>query len=196
MLFINQFRTRFLALCLVTILFGGCESTSSDVVSFIPPPVSVGLRSGDGIVVSLQSIPDASSVPVQIDDRGIISLPYIGQIEVAGMTESKIAEKVRAAYIEQNIYPSIDVSVSVTQRFIHVGGEVIRPGRVLWSPNLTLNKAIQEAGGFNIYGKKSGVLLTRDSKTYVVDLKSALRNPDKDFKVYPGDSLNVPRSPY
>ncbi len=191
-----QFTAWLLPLSLIAFFYGGCESTSSDAVSVIPPPFSVGLRSGDGIVVSLQSIPDDSSVPVQIDDQGFISLPYIGQIKVAGLTESEIAQKIRETYLGRNIYTSIDVSVAVTQRFIHVGGEVVRPGRVLWSPNLTLNKAIQEAGGFNIYGKKSGVLLTRDSKTYVVDAKSALRNPDKDFKVYPGDSLNVPRSPY
>ncbi len=188
--------TRFILLALATGFLGACGSSPSEVVSFIPPPSSVGLRSGDGIVVNLQSIPDAASMPVQIDDQGFISLPYIGQVEVAGLAESEIAQKVRATYVEQRIYPAIDVSVSVTQRFIHVGGEVIRPGRVLWSPNLTLNKAIQEAGGFSLYGKKSGVLLTRDSQTYVVDVKSALRNPDKDFKVYPGDSLNVPRSPY
>ncbi len=187
---------RYFTILLLTGLLFGCGDPASDVATVIPPPKSVGLRPGDGIVVSLQSIPDANSLQEQIDDQGFISLPYIGQVAVANLTESEIAQKVRESYINQKIYTAIDVSVAVTQRFIHVGGEVMRPGRVLWSPDLTLNKAIQEAGGFSLYGKKSGVLLTRDAKTYVVDLKSALRNPDKDFKVYPGDSLNVPRSPY
>jgi polysaccharide export outer membrane protein len=40
--------------------------------------------------------------------------------------------------------------VSVTERYIYVGGEVQRPGRIVWTPDLTLAKAIQAAGGFTL----------------------------------------------
>ena len=143
--------------------------------------------------MNLQSIPDPDSISVQVDDQGYITLRYIGSVRASGFTESELQQEIKQAYIDRKIYPTIDVSVSVTQRYIHVGGEVARPGRVLWSPDLTLNKAIQEAGGFSLYGKRSGVILTRDEKTYVVDAKLALRNPERDFRVYPGDSVNVPR---
>lgn len=173
--------------------FVGCGDPVSDPVLNIPPPLSVGLRPGDGLVVNLQSIPDPDSISVQVDDQGYITLRYIGSVRASGFTESELQQEIKQAYIDRKIYPTIDVSVSVTQRYIHVGGEVARPGRVLWSPDLTLNKAIQEAGGFSLYGKRSGVILTRDEKTYVVDAKLALRNPERDFRVYPGDSVNVPR---
>ena len=145
-------------------------------------------------MISLKSIPDPSSTQTQVDDRGFVTLRFIGAIQAQGLTESELAQQVKNTYIEEDIYPVIDVSVTVTQRYIHVGGEVLRPGRVLWSPDLTLTKAIQEAAGFSIFAKRSTVILTRDERTYLVDAKEALRNPGKDVKVYPGDSLNVPRS--
>ena len=50
----------------------------------------------------------------------------------------------------------------MTERYVYVGGEVSRPGRVVWSPDLSLTKAIQTAGGFSIYAKKTGVFLNRE----------------------------------
>lgn len=187
----------FLILLLAGIIasFAGCTDDPIIVeAASIPPPKAVGLRPGDGLVVNLQSIPDADSISMQVDDQGYITLRFIGMIEADGLTESELAQKIRNTYIDQKIYPSIDVSVTITQRFVHVGGEVMRPGRVLWSPDLTLTKAIQEAGGFSIYAKRSGAILTRDKRQYNVDAKSALRNPAYDYKIYPGDQINVPRS--
>jgi len=182
--------------CVVLAAIPGCGTSDLASVYDIPPPKAVGLRPGDGLVVNLQSIPQPASLNIQVDDRGEISLPFIGNIKAVGMTESELAEESRRRYIDKRIYPIIDVSVSVTQRYVHVGGEVRRSGRVLWSPDLTLTKALQEAGGFSVYAKKSFVTLAREGRSYTVDAKAAFRNPAKDLNVYPGDSINVPRSAY
>ena len=173
----------------------GCNGTV-ETVTTIPPASTANLRPGDTLVINLQSIPDPVQFETQIDDQGYISLRYIGLLAVAGITVSELAEKTQKAYIDEKIYNTIDVSISVTERYVYVGGEVSRPGRVVWSPDLSLTKAIQSAGGFSIYARKIGVILNREHNSYTVDAKGAERNPANDPKLYPGDSINVPRSPY
>ena len=86
--------------------------------------------------------------------------------------------------------------MSVTERYIYVGGEVQRPGRIVWTPDLSVAKAIQSAGGFTLYAKETAVSLIREKNTYAIDVKLAQRNPVEDPRLVPGDSLQVPRSPF
>jgi protein involved in polysaccharide export with SLBB domain len=90
----------------------------------------------------------------------------------------------------------VNVSVSVTERYIYVGGEVQRPGRIIWTPDLTVAKAIQSAGGFTLYAKETAVNLVRENAAYPIDVKLAQRSPAQDPRLVPGDSLQVPRSPF
>jgi polysaccharide biosynthesis/export protein VpsN len=188
-----------LPLVLAAILGGafvGCGPGVSpeQAPSSIPPPSSQGFRVGDVVAVSLSGIMEPMQVTIAIDDQGNITLPYIGAVPVAGLTESGIAAVIRDTYLSRRIYNRIDVSVSAAQRFVHVGGQVNRPGRILWSPDLTISKAIQDAGGFTVFSGRSRVSLSRENRNYSVDVERALREPATDVKVYPGDSINVPRA--
>ncbi|OHE86872.1 MAG: hypothetical protein A3G75_15390, partial [Verrucomicrobia bacterium RIFCSPLOWO2_12_FULL_64_8] len=104
------------------------------------------LRPGDSINISLQGIPDPTQHSLQVDEQGLINLPYIGNVAASGLTSAALSQRIRQDYITKNFYTSVDVSVTVTQRYVYVGGEVARPGRIEWSPDLTLTKAIQSAG--------------------------------------------------
>ena len=57
-------------------------------------------------------------------------------------------------------------------------------------------KAIQSAGGFSLYAKETAVTLIRDRTAYQIDVKLAQKNPSQDPRLIPGDSLQVPRSPF
>ncbi|WOO40006.1 polysaccharide biosynthesis/export family protein [Rubellicoccus peritrichatus] len=175
----------------------GCETTDNGLEELPKAPKQAAvLRSGDGIEVLLQGIPDPSVNEVQIDDQGYISLPYIGKVRASGLAPSELAADIRKAYVDQKIYRSVDISVRVTDRFVYVGGEVANPGRVIWTPDLTFLKAIQSAGGFSLYAREGAVQLSRDQQTYQVDADKAQNQPQFDPKLYPGDSINVPRSPF
>jgi len=180
-------------------LMMGCAtdpgSTRADLG--IPAPSSPAqLRSGDSLTIALQGVPDPSTNAVQIDDQGFISLPYIGPMEAAGVNTGELAQRIRETYFAKKIYTAVDVSVSVTERYIYVGGEVVRPGRIVWTPDLTAAKAIQSAGGFSLYAKETRVSLVRDRKSYDVDVKLAQKDPERDPRLMPGDSIHVPRSPF
>jgi len=154
------------------------------------------LRPGDSLTVSLTGIPDPSNNAVQIDEGGSISLPFLGVIQAGGLNTGELSTAIRQAYIERKYYTSISVSVVVTERYVYIGGEVQRPGRIPWSPDLTLAKAVQSAGGFTLYAKETKVTVTRDRKAYDFDVRLAQRQPDEDLLLFPGDSIQVPRSAF
>lgn len=154
------------------------------------------LRAGDSLTVSLQSVPDPGTYNVQIDDQGTITLPYVGAVKAAGTSAGELATRVRETYLNRKIYKAVDVSVTVTERYIYVGGEVTRPGRIVWTPDLTLTKAIQSAGGFTLYAKENHVTLAREQQAYDVNVTLAQKDPTQDILLMPGDSIQVPRSPF
>ncbi len=154
------------------------------------------LRTGDTLTVLLQGVPDPTTSTVQIDEQGLISLPFIGPVVATGTGTAELSQRIRETYITKKFYRSLEVAVSVTERYIYVGGEVQRPGRVVWSPDLTVAKAIQSAGGFTVYAKETAVGLIRERNAYPIDVKLAQRNPAEDPRLMPGDSLQVPRSPF
>jgi protein involved in polysaccharide export with SLBB domain len=190
---------RFCLTLMAVFVLVGCatEGAKSTAVNpSVPSASAAQLRPGDSLVIALQGVPDPSANPVQIDDQGLISLPFIGAISAAGASTAELSQRIRETYIARKIYTSVDVSVSVTERYVYVGGEVQRPGRIIWTPDLTVAKAIQSAGGFTLYAKETAVSLVRDKTAYPIDVKLAQKNPTQDPRLVPGDSLQVPRSPF
>ncbi len=187
--------------CCALALLGFAPGCGTTAVTAANPQVPVStstaqLRPGDSLTIALQGVPDASVSSIQIDEQGLISLPFIGTMPAAGMTTADLSQKIRETYITKKIYMNLDVSVSVTERYVYVGGEVQRPGRIIWTPDLTVAKAIQSAGGFTLYAKETAVSLIREKSAYPIDVKLAQRNPGQDPRLLPGDSLQVPRSPF
>jgi len=154
------------------------------------------LRPGDSLTVAIIGVPDPSTNAVQIDDQGVISLPYIGAIKAAGETAAGLTQAIREAYVAKKIYTSVDASVSVTERYVYVGGEVVKPGRIIWTPDLTAAKAIEAAGGFTLYAKEDRVSVVRNQALYQLDIKLAQADPSQDRRLEPGDSIQVSRSAF
>jgi polysaccharide export outer membrane protein len=180
-------------------LVAGCAADRSAATANPPIPAAAStaqLRPGDSLTVALQGVPDATNNSVQIDEQGTINLPFIGPVPAAGLSTAELSQRVRETYLAKKIYTAVDVAVTVTERYIYVGGEVQRPGRIVWTPDLTVAKAIQSAGGFTLYAKETAVSLIREKNTYAIDVKLAQRSPGQDPRLVPGDSLQVPRSPF
>ena len=187
------------AVLLLSLLAGsGCETLSGTAHNpRIPEPASAAvLRAGDSLTISVQGVPDPTVLAQQIDEQGLVTLPYIGAVPASGATAAQLSQRVRETYVARKIYNAVDVTVSVTERYVYVGGEVANQGRIAWSPDLTLSKAVQAAGGFTVYAKESGVSLVRDQHAYVVNATLAQRSPAEDPRLFPGDSLQVPRSAF
>ncbi len=195
----QTFRVRALfPLLAAALLISSCATTADTGANpRIPAAASAAvLRSGDSLTIALQGVPDASTNNVQINEQGLVSLPYIGNITAAGLTIADFSQRIRETYIARKIYTMVDVSVVVTERYVYVGGEVMRPGRIEWTPDLTVAKAVEAAGGFTLYAKQTRITLVREGAAYDINVVLAQKNPAEDPPLMPGDSLQVPRSPF
>jgi len=185
------------SLALLGLLAGCATEGPAGRNPVIPSAASASeLRPGDSLTIAIIGVPDPSTNSVQIDDQGIISLPYIGALKAGDQTTAGLTQQIREAYVEKKIYTSVDVSVSVTERYVYVGGEVEKPGRIIWTPDLTAAKAIEAAGGFTLYAREDKVAVVRNQALYDLDIKLAQKDPSQDPRLEPGDSIQVSRSAF
>jgi polysaccharide export outer membrane protein len=158
------------------------------------------LRSGDAIDVRLGGVPGADAGQVSgnyvVDGQGYVNLPHIGRIQAAGQTQSALQSAIENAYRSQQIYtnPTITINAASGGRFVNVGGDVKGPQRVAFTPDLTILSAITSCGGFTEYADQKKVKLLRDGKVIVVNVPEIRKDPTKDIRLKPGDSIEVPQS--
>ena len=99
-----------------------------------------------------------------VDEKGNIEYPYLGQIEVGGLTLFEVNTKIQQRvdkYLE-----SASVFVKLVNRNITVLGEVNSPGQKLMVKNqLTIFEALGTAGDITDYGNRRNVKIIREFPT-------------------------------
>jgi protein involved in polysaccharide export with SLBB domain len=202
-----------LALALVVGLFAGCQSYSYDQSSnaaFGPVPGVGGTNAstnipaeargvfnvGDLVRVTFSGIAEPPMPHEErVRDDGTITLPLIGSVIAKDKTPGDLQKEIHDKYINGKIFtPALNVTVSGLERLFFVGGEVRQPNRYPWTEGMTVLKAIQSAGDFTDFAKRSKVRLTRfNGQNTIVNCDKALEKPALDLPVYPGDRITVPR---
>jgi len=181
---------RFLTLLLI--LTGLCAGRAAFAQSV--------LRPGDTVEVRLAGVPveeiQQFSATYTVDDDGMLNLPYIGLVKAGGLQPSDAQQAVQRKLKAEKIFthPTVTISVQGNTRFVNVGGAVRGPGRVVYTPDLTLMSAINAAGGFNDFADRKRVRFVRGGKAIVIDTRKLLEDPSKDPPVHPGDQIEVPQS--
>lgn len=173
----------------------GCSSPTAKSKVTTTEEIAGRLRPGDQIQVRLDagSATAPQTIDATIDENGEISLPLVGHIKAAGLTQSELAESIQANYVPR-YYVRCNATVLAAQRFCYIAGEVRSPGRFLWSDDMTLLKAISTAGGFTDYANRGKVELVRGKERQVYNCGDLQRNPGKDPLIRPGDTITVQRS--
>jgi protein involved in polysaccharide export with SLBB domain len=160
----------------------------------------VPLRAGDVINIRIAGVPMSEtqffSGNYTVDPQGFINLPYIGNIKAAGLLQHELQDLAERTYKERGIYtnPSIMINFPGVARFVNVEGDVRRPSRVGYTPDMTLMSAIIAAGGLTDFADLRKVQVIRDGKSQFHDIRAIRRNPSLDIPVMPGDTIFVPRS--
>lgn len=151
------------------------------------PPGYV-LGPGDQLAISVFGEPDLS-VEFTLSDDGALDYPFLGKIQVAGLTmpqlEQRITDGLRGDYL---INP--EVSVSIKQyRLFFLNGEVNRPGGYAYQPGLTLEKALALAGGLSPRAARSKIIVKRANDPSGSEVRIKMSDP-----VRAGDVITVPQS--
>ena len=200
-----------LTLLCVVCLTVGCTSTptaeeinarltSLEVVSKKPPDATYVVDPPDAI--ALEFIGDEGlSRTVRLRQDGVVTLPYLEDVKVAGMTTKEIGEKLEKLYGEYYKSPQILVTVaSYASKHITVYGEVRRVGTQPYTGSVTVADAVGAAGGVTRRSAPGRVKVIRgdpeDPEIFGVDLKSIIYKgrTELDVSLAENDIVYVPPS--
>ena len=161
----------------------------------------VTIRPGDVFDMRLTGVPadilsEFSGLQYSVGPDGIVNVPLIGKMKVAGLTSSQVEDQIQARYIADKIFTKPIVIISVqqaqVQRSVTITGGVKAPGKQLWTADLTLVTAIGSAQGLSEFGSPKGVRVIRDGKVFgTYNLKDLDKDPAKDIKLLAGDQVIV-----
>jgi len=197
-----------LSLFILLVLLGGISSVALAQVaeepiiaaplgtlSTQPLPASVvtnsRVGSGDVLRVTVFGQPDLSA-EVGVNDKGILTLPLIGGIDVSGLNTSDIAARVSQALRQGQYVINPQVSVEVLQlrsQVVSVLGEVNRPGRYPIPGKLSVLELLATAGGLTAQADQTVTLLRRK------DQSDSATNSDVRIPILLGDTATTERTP-
>ncbi len=152
-------------------------------------------------VIEIHVFQDANlNTRATVGDDGMISMPPLGKVPVAGLTLPQIEQRIKSM-LEARFLNKADVTVDLIEAGstpISVIGAVSRPGRIGVTGNITLLQAITQAGGLAAgYGKSLYILRTASNgltEQIAIDVDDLMvnGNPDVNLPLHANDVINVP----
>ena len=131
-----------------------------------------------------------------IDRNGLISIPSIGSVPLAGVRAADAEEVIRNAV--GRLYKGVTINVNfgrLRSITVYVVGQASRPGTYNVSSLSTLVTALFASGGPNANGSMRHVQIKRGGKVAVeLDLYDFIAKGDKsaDIKLHDGDTIFIP----
>ena len=176
-------------------LFERALPYSSQPASSAPAPADYVLGTGDQVRVRLWGAVETYSTQT-IDRNGIITLPKVGTIALAGVQvknlENVIREHVSKVFTNVEVDASLGKLRGVT---VYVVGHAQAPGTYNLTSLSTLVNAVFASGGPNANGSMRSITLKRGGKTVgTLDLYAFIAKGDKsqDMALQPGDVISIP----
>lgn len=183
-----------LGLLVLTVSWVGCETP--DAQPFVC--ASDDVRPGDTLMLSIFDVPDAQKIVDKefvVRTDGTINVPYLQSVQAAGKTFGQFERELQTNYIAAKIFKQPTIIVKPGLRFYSVGGEVKQAGKIPYSGQTTVLRAIVSAGDFTEFANRRKVEIVRANGQFeIMDCNKARKNPKFDRPLCPGDSIRVPRS--
>jgi protein involved in polysaccharide export with SLBB domain len=158
---------------------------------------SIVLRPNDVFELRLSGMPpdDAqqfSGTQYTVGGDGKVSIPYAGSLQAAGRTPSELERSIERTLIDKRIFrwPTANINVATSVRFVVIGGNVRGPSRMPWSADLTLMSAIAAAGGPSDFAGDK-IHLIRGGKITLYRYKQLQKEPSQDPRLLPSDQVDL-----
>jgi len=143
---------------------------------------------------------DPQRLLVRVSNNGAVALPYVGEVQAAGMTPIQLEERLKSAYRRYIREPQIAVLVREYQSYrVSVVGYVKEPKVLELRGRKTLLEAIALCGGITDEASKS-IRLTRPTPegqtSVLIDLDTIATglDPAANLVLLPGDVVSVPKA--
>jgi len=158
-------------------------------VTLATTPATTGYRIGAGDVVAIDVYgEDDLSPQVRIREDGVVQYPFLGALEVIGLTTDELARLIHDG-LEGPYLVDPQVSVSIAEyRPFYISGQVQKPGSYPYEPGLTARKAITLAGGITDRASSRKIYITGEPAN------QDRRQVGLDDLLRPGDVLTIEES--
>jgi polysaccharide export outer membrane protein len=169
---------------------------------------SYRLSRGDEVAIAVFNEGEFSTSQ-KIDVRGVIRLPYLGEVTLANRTVREAETYLEKLFVEKKLLRDPMVSIGVREyatREVSVLGAVGGAGKFRMpreAYSIEIVDVITGMGGFKATAKSDDVQVTRmgdsgEEKVVRVDVEAIMnprkgdRNTPRSFLIYPGDRIFVP----
>lgn len=159
------------------------------------------LRVGDLVAVKFWGNEELDDEQ-RIRPDGRISMPFVDEMQAAGLTPEQLDAKLTEAYASELARPNVTVIVrEVAPPTVYVGGEVGAQGAIPWNDGMTLFRALQAAGGLLTTARPGEIVMIRAvgedrAVARAVDIRPVMSgaDPGLDVRLAANDVIFVPRT--
>jgi len=153
---------------------------------------------GDLIDLSVYHVPELL-LKVRVDSNGVVSLPLIGDLKLAGMTVRDAQLLIARELVERKMVIKPEVSIFIEEfatQGITVFGEVSTPGIYPLIGPHKLYDAISAAGGLTLKAGRTVTILHagRRDREEVIDLSGGGTLDQTNVAISPGDTIIVSKT--
>jgi polysaccharide export outer membrane protein len=143
---------------------------------------------------------DDLSRVVTVRPDGKISLPLIGDVQAAGLSTTRLAERITEkllTYYKERPQVSVIVQQFNSHAF-YILGQVNKPGKYVMKTGTTFLQGITLAGGLAEFASKHKILLLRRDRNsgqeekILINYRDVLSGEQPNLVLRPGDTIVVP----
>ena len=158
-----------------------------------PKSLAQRLNPGDGVRITFLDIKDNISGDYYIQPDGLISLPFVGEINTNNKEFPNIKNQIEFRY--DSLYKNPHLTVHYLLR-INVLGDVRNPGFYYITESEKFTALIALAGGTTPDADLESVYVIRGTQEIDLDIESVIKEGGSvsDFGLQSGDQVFVPRT--
>lgn len=134
---------------------------------------------------------------ITVDANGAVSIPFAGNVQVAGLTPGEAGSAIRRALLGRVANPQVVVAIGEnTYNTVTVLGEVRQPGRAPLSTNADrIVDVIANRGGVARPPEDVMVNIRRNGQTFSAPLAVVTSDFDENVRLARGDQVNLSYEP-
>ena len=185
-----------------TMLVSACLCVASEQdkpVKDAELPEGYRIGAGDVLQVLVWKEPDASLPDAMVRTDGKISIPLVGDVEVAGLTPEQLTASLADKLSHYINNPVVTVYArQINSRKIYVLGLVKREGPIPLLRPMTILQALDEAGGLAEWANKKKIYVLRNvngkQTKMLFDYRAVIKGQhlEENIMLLPDDTLIVP----
>ncbi len=161
--------------------------------------VKYKISPGDILYIKISPAEELSR-EIVVSPDGKIVLSLVGSIKAEGLSVEELRKTLEKLYSVYIANPKVSITIRYfSKKQLFIMGEVRNPGGYQYKEGIKLFELISLAGGFTPYAGLKNVKIYRGEQekkqTIIVNLEEIILDISKDFPLFPGDIVEVPKYP-